>query len=206
MNNIEILKTLFPVCKDYTKLKYDEIGLYSITSLKTASIITEIIKAYFPTNYKDLIITDATAGLGGNVLNFSDNFKSINAIEKDSKRFNYMKENINMYRNENYDKYNNITFYNKNYIEIMDILNQDIIFIDAPWSGPNYKIHKSIDLFIEKYNLFELCNMLEKQAKLIVCKVPINFNFNDFITNINNKKINIYKLTKMNLIVIRNTF
>lgn len=206
MNNYEILKTLFPITKDYTKIKTDEIGLYSITSLKSAKIISEIIKSYFIQNStKDMIITDATAGLGGNVFSFSEFFKTVFAIEKDHSRCSMLEKNIELYQKEYPENYKNITVYNKDYLELMMTLEQDIIFFDPPWGGRSYKEHEYMDLQLGQYNIATLCNMLERRAKLIAIKVPVNFNFNTFIKVINNKKVSIYKLHKMNLIVIKNT-
>jgi 16S rRNA G966 N2-methylase RsmD len=203
--NIDALKTLFPPISDYTKLSTDDVGLYSITSLRNAKIISEIIKSYFLTNPKDLTITDATAGLGGNVLSFSEHFKSVVAVEKDSQRFHMLEKNINLYRKENGSLYSNIVLMNKDYLEVMTRIDQDIIFFDPPWGGRGYKEHEYMELLLGPQNIVNICNMLEKRAKLIAIKVPINFNFNSFIKLINNKKINIYKLNKMDLIIIKNT-
>lgn len=203
--NYDILKTLFPQIKDYSKLKLDDIGLYSITSLKSAKIISEIIKSYFPTiSSKELTITDATSGLGGNVFSFSEFFKSVNAVEKDTNRYIMLDKNLELYKKEFPESYQNIKIYNKNYLEIMLRLEQDIIFFDPPWGGRGYKDQENIDLFLDQTNIITLCNQLEKSCRLIAIKVPINYNFNNFVKLVNNKKVNIYKLQKMNLIVVKN--
>lgn len=203
--NYDILKTLFPQIKDYSKLKLDDIGLYSITSLKSARIISEIIRSYFPTiSPKELVITDATSGLGGNVFSFSEFFKSVNAVEKDTNRYTMLEKNLELYKKEFPELYQNIKLYNKNYLEIMVRLEQDIIFFDPPWGGRGYKDQDNIDLFLDQTNIITLCNQLEKSCRLIAIKVPTNFNFNNFVKLVNNKKVNIYKLHKMNLIVIKN--
>jgi site-specific DNA-adenine methylase len=203
--NYDVLKTLFPQIKDYSKLKLDDVGLYSITSLKSAKIISEIIKSYFPSiSSKELTITDATSGLGGNVFSFSEFFKSVNAVEKDTNRYTMLEKNLELYKKEFPELYQNIKLYNKNYLEIMLKLEQDIIFFDPPWGGRGYKEQDNIDLFLDQTNIITLCNQLEKLCRLIAIKVPTNFNFNNFVKLVNNKKVNIYKLQKMNLIVIKN--
>ena len=80
-------------------LKIDDVGEYSISTPDDAKKITKIIIQQLVDMGKDLdniIITDATAGVGGNTISFSKNFKQINAIEIDKDRFNYLIDNINL--------------------------------------------------------------------------------------------------------------
>ena len=84
-------------------------------------------------NLNNLIITDATAGIGGNTISFANNFFKVNAIEINKKRFDFLKNNINVYN------FNNVEIINNDYIKIMKTLKQDIVFIDPPWGGRNYK-------------------------------------------------------------------
>jgi len=82
---------------DMAKLKMDHVSIYSISSEKDANFITNIIKKYVDT---DATVTDATAGVGGNTISFSGTFKHVNAIEIDETRYNYLKNNIELYQKE----------------------------------------------------------------------------------------------------------
>lgn len=201
--NEEILKTLFPPVEDITKLQYDETGLYSMTSRNVAKIISDIIKSYFQGLASEITITDCTAGLGGNTISFSENFKKVHSIEQDPDRFDIFKNNIKLYAGNDY---NNINFYCGDFLEIIHSLTQDVIFIDPPWGGKNYKDAQFLDIFINDIPLYEVLNRLKGKSKLIVLKLPVNFNINEFYHKIEYKKLNFYKLPKMDLIIIKNKF
>ena len=116
---------------DISKLRIDKVGEYSISipedAQKTSKIILQII------NNNDIIITDATAGVGGNSISFADNFKLVNSIELDPNRFEYLKNNLSIY------KLKNIKLYNSDFLQIISLLKQDVVFIDPPWGGKDYK-------------------------------------------------------------------
>ena len=114
-------------------LRMTNIGLYSTSRTNDARNITNIILSYCD-NSKNKIITDATAGLGGNVISFASKFKKINAVEINNLHCEMLEHNINQYTK--FDK--KIKIYNNDYIKIMDNIKQNIIFIDPPWGGPSY--------------------------------------------------------------------
>ena len=64
--------------------EYDDIGIYSFSKPKDANIITKIIIAHFikiKKKSRKLIITDTTAGIGGNTISFANKFLRVNSIE-----------------------------------------------------------------------------------------------------------------------------
>lgn len=155
-----------------------EVGKYSITSPKDAQLISDTIKSLFPDkDNKKIIITDATANNGGNTLNFAINFYKVNAVEIDKKECIILEQNIKNF------KIRNIKVFNQDYLNIMNSLKQDIIFLDPPWGGPNYKKYKKIKLFLGKEketNVINIINKIKEKAKMIVLKVPFNFDFSHF--------------------------
>ena len=113
-------------------LKINEDSYYSITNYNDAIYICNLIYKLF--NTKNLIITDGTANVGGNTISFGlFKFKKIYSIEINKKCYNYLNHNISCY------KLNNIKTINNNYVKIFKLLKQDVIFLDPPWGGPNYK-------------------------------------------------------------------
>ena len=90
--SIKTKEKIFPPNNNIEKLQYDNEGLYSISHPEDANLISEFIVNYV--GYKDLNILDATAGLGGNTISFSKNFKKVTAIELNEKRFNMLENNI----------------------------------------------------------------------------------------------------------------
>ena len=59
----------------------------------------------------------------------------------------------------------------------------DILFIDPPWGGPDYKNIEKLDLFLydiknEKINIKTIINSYIDKFKYIILKCPINFHLN----------------------------
>jgi hypothetical protein len=184
---------------DYNNLKIDDTGKYSITLPKKADHITRIIQTYCnKATSKKIVITDATAGVGGNVLSFCKHNFKVNAIEMDLERFNCLTHNINEYGYE-------VNLINSDYLLVYDKLVQDVIFVDPPWGGINYKDADEITLKLGDTTIEELCNNIsyKKLAKLTVLKLPFNYNLN-YIKSQINLPFTIFKLKKILLIVIFN--
>tara|TARA_B100000768_G_scaffold155480_1_gene152587 strand:- start:1179 stop:1454 length:276 start_codon:yes stop_codon:yes gene_type:complete len=86
----------------------------------------------------------------------------------------------------------------------MYTLRQDLVFLDPPWGGMNYKKTNSIDLFLDNINVIDIINNLYHYTRYIAMKIPVNYN----ITNVNKNfwdwkiyPICTYKKTIYNLIV-----
>ena len=62
------------------------------------------------------------------------------------------------------------------YNNVCDKLEQDVVFIDAPW-GLDYKEHNKIKLYLGKLELVYFVNMLIRDTDLVVLKVPNNYDF-----------------------------
>ncbi len=187
MNNISILRKIFPEPNnnDYNGLDYDEEGLYSITHPKDADLISTTIIEILGTS--NISIIDMTAGCGGNMISFIKYFKRVVGIEIDINRYNILKKNLSKY------PFNNYELINDNSININNIY--DVYFIDPPWGGPDYKKTLNIELYLSNIKLSEFILMLPKN-KLIVLKLPFNYNMNAI------NKDNIIKKIIINNIII----
>lgn len=179
--------------------KLDDISLYSMTPHYYAEKTTRIIKNYYD-NINDMIISDFCCCIGGNSFNFIKYFKHVNCVELDENRFEYLKHNMMIYKQ--YKNYSNYSLYNDNCLEIVKSLKQDIIFIDPPWNGKDYKNQEKMDLYIDKYNSVEFCNYFLNYCKMIVLKIPNNFNVENFDKI--QYKYNIYNLNIFKIIIITN--
>jgi len=191
MNNISILKKIFPEPHEnnYNGLDYDEEGLYSITHPKDADLIsTTIIEILGTNNINNINIIDMTAGCGGNMISFIKYFKRVIGIELNTKRYNILKRNLSQYPFNNYELINDnsINYINNNY----NNNNNNVFFIDPPWGGPEYKKIMNIELYLSNIKLSEFILMLPKN-KLIVLKLPFNYNINAINKESIIKKINI---------------
>lgn len=200
INDTELIKYYFPYEHniDMKKLQISTIGLYSISTPKDAKNITQVILKNISTNSKNLVITDGTSGIGGNIINFALYFKEVHAVELDKLHYKILKNNISVYKRKN------VKIYNDSYINVYNKIKQDIIFLDPPWTGIDYKEKTNLSLKLGKYELYEVVKMIKNIAKLIVLKVPINFDYRTFIKNIDYNLIKLYKIRNYIIIVISN--
>jgi 16S rRNA G966 N2-methylase RsmD len=171
-----------------SQLRLDNEALYSVTDQLTADKITQEILHYVPST---AIITDGTACVGGNTFSLSRAFQYINAVELDKLRFHYLKHNMKLLGVEN------ITFYKADLLKIVSQLEQDLIFIDPPWGGPEYKTKDKIDLELSGIPLADVCIRLSTTSRFIALKTPVNFNAIPFLEKIKSHWQLIHSNTKL---------
>ena len=158
------------------------------TTSSQAAQINSIIKEYI--NF-DSIITDATACIGGNTVFFEKDFKVVIAIEKDPDVFKILKSNTTKSLN-----------YNCSYVDVMYAIQQDLVFIDPPWGGSDYKKETNVILKLDDINVLDIINNIYHNTRFVALKVPNNFDdsqisehfWNYKIYTINTFKKNNYKL------------
>lgn len=199
---------IFPYLKNKklaNRLKIDNESLHYISIREHADKITYIIKKHINMmnlNENNITITDATAGVGGNTLSFGINFKKVNAVELDNLRYNYLNNNISVY------KLANIDTFNADSNVILRSLNHDIVFIDPPWGGRGYKDYDKLKLKLGDISIEEVCNILlddttiKENPKFIVLKLPVNYDYIYFYNNVSSKNIYFYDMNKMILLII----
>ena len=170
-NENKIINKIFPDIPNKNDLKYDNIGLYSITLPKEADKISQII---LEQNNSNSIIFDANAGLGGNTISFCKFFYNVIACEYDSNRFELLKNNMQVF---NFD---NIQLIQGN---CLDFLNNQlyIYFFDPPWGGPTYKhSKKKITIKLNDFNIKDIINKIrENNTNPIYFKLPYNYDINE---------------------------
>jgi 16S rRNA G966 N2-methylase RsmD len=170
--NTKVLKKIFPEPPDcnYNNLLLDDEGLWSITHIKDADLISHTIIEIMGTN--KLNILDMTAGCGGNMISFINNFYHTTGIEINENRFNLLKNNLDKYKKDNY------ILINGNSIEYIKSL-YDVYYIDPPWGGPDYKNNQSIELYLSNISIYDIIQLIPVN-KLIVLKLPFNYNIDKF--------------------------
>jgi len=162
---MSIQEKIFPFIENYEDLRYDVEGLWSISNPDDAELLSKEILNF---RNNDIHILDTTAGLGGNAISFCKNFKNVTCIENNAERFELLKNNLNCFN------FSNVTLINGNCIEYLN-KDYDVIFIDPPWGGPDYKLKSKIDIFLDNININEIVKIVSKN-KLIVLKLPFNCN------------------------------
>lgn len=208
MNNKIIKNILFPLppSSNYNNIYIDRDCMMFITTPHYTKIITDIIRNNIPPNisYDDITIFDGTACVGGDTIAFGNIFGSVISVEIDKNRFYMLTKNIN-----EYNLYNVIPI-NDNCLNILKKINFiDIVYLDPPWGGKNYKVTKSIRLSLSGIYIDDIVNdiinNIRSQVRLIVIKLPKNYDIKQLykLTRHNNIQILKYILKKMIIIVYK---
>jgi hypothetical protein len=169
---------LFPPCKqvDLSRLQVTPISLYSITPWKEADLITHMILKHFQEkglSPADLVITDATANVGGNTISFlRHGLRQLTAYEIDPTTAQMLHNNLAVYG------YSQTNIKCQDYVTVYRQTSQHVVFLDPPWGGPSYHLAKCLDLYLSGHNIIDICRDLfnHTNTQLVVLKLPINYN------------------------------
>ncbi len=173
----EFKKRYFPELKDVNlnDIQITTQGKYSISNIKASEKLVYLIKKYFKSD--KLTITDATGNNGSDTIALGLNFEKVNSIELDPLNYSVLENNIKTFHLDN------VKLYPGDSIEIIPKLTQDVIYIDAPWGGTNYKENKSLKLYLGNSELSDIYNKFKSKTKLFVFKIPTNYDFTHFVQN-----------------------
>lgn len=224
-NFMSLKKLIFPPIRDdkLAQLMIDDESIKYITFTSSAQEITNIIMnnlddypcpkkkcgsekkwatKSLDKKMKSLVITEMTAGVGGNVLNFAKYFKYVNAIEIDSNRYSCLNKNVELY------EYNNVNCYNDDSVNLLinkDDLVQDIVFFDPPWGGKDYKLYDNLRLNFGTYSVENICKILFQRPrnKMIVLKLPNNYDFEFMQSELKDYRISKFILDRMTIVIIK---
>lgn len=182
---------------DYSRLHVTEEGAYSITRRRDADQIIHIIKNTVP-EYETKSITDATGCIGGDTLNFATVFEKVHSIELNTDNFEALKNNVGVYG------FTNISLYHGDCTEVYKWAS-DVLYIDPPWGGPNYRTIQNLNLYLGNIRLDDwLEDILSGpyRPSHIFLKVPLNYNTKplQFLTNI--KSISMHRIRTYMLVHI----
>ena len=149
--------------------KLNDEGSFSITRPYESSQIINIMENLIG-NLNNKIITDATSCMGGDLINFCNVYKHVNGIEIDENNFECLVENCKRFNCLN------VNLFCQDYLEIFNKLKQDVIYIDPPWGGINYKSKNNVKLKINNIDLNIIINNIitNNITKYIFIKVPNN--------------------------------
>lgn len=172
-----------------------KIGRYSIMKHTDAQLLIKIIQDHFKSY--DIVITDATGGIGGTSIYLMDKFKYVKTVEISKYHQKIIENNVNVYGFINYK------LYKGDYLSIMNRLKQDVVIFDPPWGGVEYnKSSEGLKLYLSDINIICIINELlqKNKCRLIIVFIPFNYdlkNFRKYIKFkykvINNRFIKIYK-------------
>jgi hypothetical protein len=157
---------------DYDKLQMTEEGEYSVTKRKDGEKIIGYIRSVVH-NLKQKHITDLTGNVGGDTILFGLNFKKVDSIELKPTNFAALENNVKVFGLKN------VTLHQGDSTKLYR-WQTDVLYIDPPWGGPDYKNYTSLDLFLgtERVDLFIRDIFNQSWAPdYIFMKAPANYNF-----------------------------
>jgi hypothetical protein len=156
---------------DYSKLLLNKEGRYSITRRNESEYIIDYM--YLKVGILETkTITDATACMGGDTINFSMHFEKVRGIEINSENFKLLQNNINTFGCKN------VELYCGDSTEIINWIS-DVVYVDPPWGGPSYRNEKNVELCMGKKRLDVWLQDLMSgpyRPSHVFLKVPFNYN------------------------------
>lgn len=193
------MEDLFPRKEglEYSRLKTTDEGSYSITRRRDAERIMNVLRNVFK-EMKTMTITDSTACIGGDTLNFASNFSHVHSIELNNENFQALTNNVQVYG------FNNVTLHNADSVELFN-WNTHVLYIDPPWGGKEYKKHTKLDLFMSNKRLdcwIEEILSRKNRPNYIILKLPSNYNFNRLNFLINVDFIRPYQIRSYIIVII----
>jgi len=158
----------------YKKLNFTSDSVYSSSKIKgSLKLIDVILKT--TNNNLDITITDGTANIGTDSIHMANIFKHVNAIEYIKVNYDALKNNIEVLNEKK-----NMNSYNGDTNILIKDLEQDLIYIDAPWGGRNYKDHNKLKLYLGDIEILDFYLKNRDKSKYFVFKVPFNYDFDYF--------------------------
>jgi 16S rRNA G966 N2-methylase RsmD len=153
--------------------------LFSTTTNVHSLYIRDLINLFYTKEESlNLTITDATACAGGTFMGLVNQVKKINAVELNTDHVTLMKHNFKIIFPNLHKK---INFVNANYLTVWDRLgHQNVILIDPPWGGMDYKKQKQMKLYLKdkdgiKVELMDIIKMIMKNTEILIIRVPYNY-------------------------------
>lgn len=157
---------------DYEQLKLTPEGEYSITKRHDSKKIIQYMRSLVG-SLKGKTVADLTGNVGGDTIMFGLNFKHVDSYEWTPENFDVLKHNVGVY------DLKNVTLHQGDSTELFH-KHVDVLYMDPPWGGPEYKEKKELDLLMGKKTVSEyLKDVTEAEWKpgYIFIKVPANFMF-----------------------------
>ena len=182
---------------DYTRLQITPEGLYSITRRRDSEKIVQYL-THMIGDLTNKSITDATACVGGDSIQFAFVFKKVHSVELKHDNFIVLQNNVQAYGLQN-------IFLHEGDVTKLFNWNTDVLYIDPPWGGPEYHKLRVLDLFLSNLRLDVWIEMILKQNKYpkhIVLKLPRNYKFArlHFLPNI--ESLHFYRVSGFILVLL----
>jgi hypothetical protein len=166
---------LFPYKRgvDMKDIQITDEGKYSYTKREDGERTIQFLKRYIPSLHTYSIL-DGTGNIGGDTILFGLNFHTVHSIEFNPTNFKALTHNVGLY------KLKNVHLHEGDTTELFKEYPTDILYLDPPWGGPDYKDKKELDLWLgsHRIDVFLRDSVLaprEEKPQWIVLKLPFNY-------------------------------
>ena len=177
-------------------VQYDDVSLYSATDQISARAIVQVLLKLSNIDSSS-VVTDATACIGGNTIEFARAFGHVQAIDIDSAKVHMLKHNLNLL-----ELTQHVSVREADYCKVYHTIKQDIVFLDPPWGGKRYKRFEQVRLFLGEYDIADLAILLLEHTMHLVIKVPSNFDVKHFAQTVH-RRTRVVRIThKLMLIIV----
>ncbi len=122
----------------------------------------------------DKTVLDAFGCVGGNTIAFARYCKKVYMIELDKKRIKMAENNVRVY-----GVHDKIEFIHGDYFDEAPKIKADVIYLDPPWGGPDYKDLKEFKLDNFSPNGHDILNLAFKYFPQVVMRIPRNFDLKE---------------------------
>jgi predicted RNA methylase len=182
---------------DYDQLKMTPEGEYSITKRADGKRLLQKLSSIIGT-LSNKHVTDLTGNVGGDTILFGLHCKTVDTIEMDKENFDALENNVKVFGLDN------VTLHFGDSTKVYNWYT-DILYIDPPWGGPDYKDKTNLDLFLgeRRIDLF-IKDILKEfwRPNYIVLKLPRNYNFSRLNSLKNIKKLHKFPIRTFNCVVL----
>lgn len=157
------------------RIQLDEEALFSVTNCKDADRMSRILVELSGGSGANVTVTDGTACVGGNAISFSRHFAAVNAVEIDETRFRMLEKNLETLGIEN------VRCTRGDYGELWANIEQDIVFVDPPWGGPDMMRREKVTFPLGGRSLPSLAEALSEKgrAEIVALKLSPNYDVDE---------------------------
>jgi hypothetical protein len=187
-------------------IKVTEEGVYSYTKRADGEKTIDFLKEHLG-SLKKYSIMDGTGNIGGDTILFGLHFKEVQSIELDEDNFEALKHNVALYNLDNVHLHHGDT------MKIFSEFPVNILYLDPPWGGPDYKLKKQLDLYLgygkdrRRLDLFLRDEVVGSAApwkpEYIVLKLPFNYNMFRFNEIAAFEEVHVLKIRSYRIVLIK---
>jgi 16S rRNA G966 N2-methylase RsmD len=170
-------------------LKLDSIARYSVTPCSASQLIAQLVQMHI--GKQGFSVLDMFGGGGMDAITFLlSGAAPVHVIEKHAERAENLVGNIQAFVADGQARAQDVDVWNADSVAFLQdseelagsLGSYDVVYVDPPWGGPDYKKNRSIDIAVEGVKLSQLVHMLRTSPvarNMIVLKVPFNQNLSN---------------------------